>query len=364
MKAGAFLGVERLEARDALSVMAAEPWASHTVTFSFANLDGGLPGLAPAVTHGLALRALSLWADACDVTFVEVPDSGPAFPADAVFQEYAAEGHPQIRLGVTALGFQVLGNAYFPGDGGLAGDISFTDGITWGELHFLEVATHEIGHGGIGLGHELQALAVMNPSSRGRFAGSLFEDDVRGAVTQYGPGHGKVIPLPYTPPALTATLEGGRLELRSPSRLIDSFAPFLGWGGAVVLTTGDVTGDGAADFIVNAGPGGNTHVKVYDGTTGRLLHSFFAFDGFQGDLHVAAGGTTIAFAAGPGGNSHVKVFDGRTGGLLDSLYAFPGWNGDVLLLQAVDRKLRVAATPSYTHEKLIVDGLVVESLIH
>jgi hypothetical protein len=64
----------------------------------------------------------------------------------------------------------------------------------------------------------------------------------------------------------------------------------------------DLNGDGVADIITGAGPGGGPHVKVVDGTQlanlqpngeiadAALLDSFFAFDAtFSGGVLVGAG---------------------------------------------------------------------------
>ena len=106
-----------------------------------------------------------------------------------------------------------------------------------------------------------------------------------------------------------------------------AYDPAFRGGCAVAL--GDVTGDGRLDVITGAGPGGGPHVKVFDGTSGAEVRSFFAFDpGFLGGVSVAAGDidgdgfTEIVTGAGPGGGPHVKVFDGRTGELRQSLFAY------------------------------------------
>ncbi len=60
--------------------------------------------------------------------------------------------------------------------------------------------------------------------------------------------------------------------------------------GGVRVATGDVNGDGLADIITGAGPGGGPHVKVFSGRDHAPLHSFFAYDtDFHGGVFVAAG---------------------------------------------------------------------------
>jgi hypothetical protein len=106
-----------------------------------------------------------------------------------------------------------------------------------------------------------------------------------------------------------------------------AFAPELTSG--VIVAAGDIDGDGRADIIVGAGPGGGPHVVVFRGTDLALLHSFFAYNpAVTGGVHVAAGdvnGDGIAdIITGSGnGSSHVQVFDGRTLALLRSQLVFP-----------------------------------------
>ncbi|MFO0797591.1 MAG: putative Ig domain-containing protein [Gemmataceae bacterium] len=116
-----------------------------------------------------------------------------------------------------------------------------------------------------------------------------------------------------------------------------TLAPFGAFAGGATVATADVTGDGVEDVVVGAGPGAGPHVKVFDGTTGDELQSFFAFAvGFTGGVFVGAGDVTgdgvadVVVGAGAGAGPHVKVFDGRTGGQARSFFAFaPDFTGGV-----------------------------------
>jgi hypothetical protein len=116
---------------------------------------------------------------------------------------------------------------------------------------------------------------------------------------------------------------------------------FLAYGsgvtGGVSVAAGDVNGDGYADIVTGAGSGAGPHVKVYSGAPGPLLHSFFAYAAdFTGGVHVATadvngdGYADIVTGAGPGGGPHVKVFSGATGAELKSFLAYaPDFSGGV-----------------------------------
>lgn len=118
--------------------------------------------------------------------------------------------------------------------------------------------------------------------------------------------------------------------------IIASFYAFSStFTGGVNVAAGDVTGDGRDDIIVGAAING--HVKVFDGVTLAQLDSFFAFPGFTGAVTVAAGDLNsdgradLIVGAGPGApGGHVKVFDGKTGGEVLSFFAFqPNFLGGV-----------------------------------
>lgn len=119
---------------------------------------------------------------------------------------------------------------------------------------------------------------------------------------------------------------------------IHSFMAFdSAFSGGVNVAAGDVNGDGFADVIVGAGAGASPHVKVFDGRTGSLLQSFMAFDaGFAGGVSVASGDydgdgkADVVTGAGAGGGPHVLVYQGMTGEVMTSFYAFdPLFTGGV-----------------------------------
>jgi len=116
-----------------------------------------------------------------------------------------------------------------------------------------------------------------------------------------------------------------------------TFSPYAAsFQGGVRIAVGDINGDGSPDVITGTGAGGPGHVKVFDGTSGSELRSFFAYGGFSGGVHVAAGDlngdgiadiVTGADAGAAGG--HVKVFDGANGAEIRSFFAFDGFSGGV-----------------------------------
>src|SRR4051794_30216787 len=55
----------------------------------------------------------------------------------------------------------------------------------------------------------------------------------------------------------------------------DFFAYDPKFAGGVRVALGDFNGDGNADVVTAPGPGGGPHIKVFDGTNGKLLREFF-----------------------------------------------------------------------------------------
>ncbi|MFL5338898.1 MAG: TIGR03118 family protein [Gemmataceae bacterium] len=120
------------------------------------------------------------------------------------------------------------------------------------------------------------------------------------------------------------------------------FMPYAAsFRGGVRVAIGDVTGDGIPDIVTAAGPGGGPHVEVFDGVTGNLLDSFFAYTPtFSGGVTVAVGDVNgdgrldVVTGADAGGGPHVKVIDATKlaqvqangqiadGALLDSFFAY------------------------------------------
>ena len=113
--------------------------------------------------------------------------------------------------------------------------------------------------------------------------------------------------------------------------LLASFYAFAAsFAGGVSVAAGDLTGDGIPDIVVGAGKDGGPHVTVYDGATGALVESFYAYDPqFRGGVRVAVADVTgdgtldFVFGAGPGGGSHVIARDGHGRALLSSNFARP-----------------------------------------
>lgn len=107
-----------------------------------------------------------------------------------------------------------------------------------------------------------------------------------------------------------------------------SFDPFPQFAGAVRVATGDMNGDGVPDLAATPAAGGPPHVKVFDGRTGTLLASFYAFDpGFRAGLSVAVadvngdGKAEAIVVPESGERAHVKAFT-ASGQLVRSFYAF------------------------------------------
>jgi hypothetical protein len=102
------------------------------------------------------------------------------------------------------------------------------------------------------------------------------------------------------------------------------------FSGGVFVAAGDVDGDGQVDIITGAGEGGAPHVRAFSGANVNVvLQSLLAYSSnFTGGVRVSAidrngdGRADILTAAGPGGGPHVRAFDGLNAAQLDSFFAF------------------------------------------
>ena len=119
--------------------------------------------------------------------------------------------------------------------------------------------------------------------------------------------------------------------------------------GGVFVAAGDVNGDGKVDVITGTNGNGGPEVKAFSGVnvltsrTPTTVDDFFAYDpAFSGGARVAVldvngdGKADIITGAGPGGGPHVRIFDGATGlpfdNAQDSFYAFdPSFSGGVFV---------------------------------
>jgi hypothetical protein len=107
--------------------------------------------------------------------------------------------------------------------------------------------------------------------------------------------------------------------------------------GGMYVAAGDILGNGRADIIVGAEKGGGPQVTVFDGLAQQAITNFYALaPTFTGGVRVAAavtgtGPASILSAAGPGGGPQVSSFDGSAA-LLGSFFAFPsGFAGGVFV---------------------------------
>jgi hypothetical protein len=147
---------------------------------------------------------------------------------------------------------------------------------------------------------------AYSPGFRGGVSvavGDITGDGYADIVTGSGPGGGPDVSV---------------FDGKTGQRIREFYAYAANFRGGVNVAVGDVTGDGRADIITGPGAGGGPHVRVFDGVTGAAVRDFWGFaPNFTGGVRVAVGDVTgdgradVVTGAGPGGGPHVAVFDGR-----------------------------------------------------
>jgi subtilisin family serine protease len=137
-----------------------------------------------------------------------------------------------------------------------------------------------------------------------------------------------------SPEIITGPRAGGgpQVKIFSPAGVLEGqfFAFDKSFRGGVNVAVADIDGGTVHkkdEIITAAGKGGGPHVRIFD-NKGVLRSQFFAYDqSFRGGVSVAGGDVDgdglaeIITGAGPGGGPHVRVFE-VDGKMLDSFYAY------------------------------------------
>ena len=266
-------------------------------------------------------------------------------------------GGPHVRFWSYTNGqfVEIFGHGFFAYDPDFAGGVNVAVGDVNGDgvadivtgagpgggphvrvFNFLDGRFTELG------GHGFFAYDPAFAGGVNVAVGDVDGDGVAEIVTGAGPGGG--------PHVRVWSLVGDAFVERAAS----FFAYDPAFPGGVNVAVGDVTGDGMAEIVTGAGPGGGPHVRVFSLAGGAVTEvaGFFAYDpAFPGGVHVAAadlGGDGVAeiiTGAGPGDRPHVRAFS-LAGGVVTEVASFfaydPAFPGGVFVA-AVDRTRIVPA---------------------
>jgi hypothetical protein len=165
-------------------------------------------------------------------------------------------------------------------------------------------------------------------------AGDVQANGFADIITAAGPGGGSDVGVWDSQQSINS---GTAFRLFNFFAFQADFVHNLIFTGGSYVAGGDVNGDGRADIIAGAGPGGGPNVVVYSGIdqAHTQLASFFPLpQGFTGGVRVGSGDANqdgrddVISGAGPGGGPNVAVFslDGTTVPLtpngIDSFFAY------------------------------------------
>jgi hypothetical protein len=149
------------------------------------------------------------------------------------------------------------------------------------------------------------------------------------------------LPIPAAAQVITGADAGVAAHVKAFDATNAATASFFAYPGAftggVRVAAGDVNGDSLDDIITAAGPGGNGHVKAFNGTSSAEIASFFAYGpSFTGGVFVGSGDVNndafddIITGVDDGFASHVKAFSGAGGAEIRSFFAYgAGFTGGV-----------------------------------
>ncbi|MFL5331529.1 MAG: hypothetical protein ACJ8C4_21780 [Gemmataceae bacterium] len=248
---------------------------------------------------------------------------------DDIVTAPGAGGGPHVRVFNGATGQLV--NEFFAYDPGFAGGVFVAIGYVNGDNH-AEIITGAGAGGGPHVkvydgfdGSLVRSFFAYDSNFTGGVtvaAGDVDKDGLDDIITGAGPGGG---------PHVEAFSGQNNSVLRS------FFAYPAGFSGGVFVASGDVNNDGFDDIITGAGSGGSPQVEVFSGNDLTLLRSFLAYaGGFSGGVRVASndvdgdGFADLITGAGPGGGPHVLAYSGQTQGTLRSFFAYdPSFSGGV-----------------------------------